>query len=89
MDRGSVMNNPPSNYLVINGFPVLLYSGIEKNLIFDSLYLANFHRRVDPLLEEYIEDEERNVIQIPPNYNPVVWKIKVVARKIVKTEIIN
>jgi hypothetical protein len=40
-------------------------------------------------LEEYLEDEDGSIIQVPTNYNPVVWKIEMVYQKIVKTTVLN
>jgi len=67
----------------------LFYTGIEKSLTFDSYYIANLYKVTNPFLEEYLEDEDGGIIQVPPNYNPVVWKIEMISQKIVKTTVLN
>lgn len=89
LDKGLIKDNPPGYYSIVDEFPVLVYTGIEKNLTFDSLYLANLYKATDPFLEEYIEDDDGSVIQVPPNYNPVAWKIEMISQKIIKTEVLN
>lgn len=89
IDKVSIEQNPPGYYSIVDKFPVLFYTGIERNLTFDSLYLANLYRTIDPFLEEYIEDDDGSIIQVPPNYNPVTWKIEMVSQRIIKTEILN
>lgn len=89
IDKASIEHNPPGHYSTVDEFPVLFYTGIEKNLTFDSLYLAKLYRAIDPFLEEYIEDDDGSIIQVPPNYNPVTWKIEMVSQRIIKTEILN
>lgn len=89
IEKGLIKERTPGYYSVVDEFPVLFYTGIEKSLTFDSLYIANLYETTDPFLEEYIEDEDGSIIQVPPNYNPVVWKIEMVSQKIVKTEVLN
>jgi len=89
IDKGLVKERTPGYYSIVDEFPVLFYTGIEKSLTFDSLYIANLYETTDPFLEEYIEDEDGSIIQVPPNYNPVVWKIEMVSQKIIKTEVLN
>jgi hypothetical protein len=89
IDKALIGHNPPGYYSIVDKFPVLFYTGIEKNLTFDSLYLANLYRTIDPFLEEYVEDDDGSIIQVPPNYNPVTWKIEMVSQRIIKTEILN
>jgi hypothetical protein len=89
IDKGSIKDTPPGYYSKVDEFPVLFYTGIERNLTFDSLYITNLYKVTDPFLEEYIEDEDGSVIQIPPNYNPVTWKIEMVSQRIIKTEVLN
>lgn len=89
IDKGSIKDTPPGYYSIVDEFPVLFYTGIEKNLTFDSLYLANLYKATDSFLEEYIEDEDGSIIQVPPNYNPVAWRIEMISQKIIKTEVLN
>lgn len=81
--------SPPSYYTVIDKVPVLFYTGLESHLLFDSLYLESLEKDVSPFLEEYIEDDEGNILQMPPSYNPAVWKIEVVGDSLIKKEILN
>lgn len=89
IDKGSIKENLPGYYSMVDDIPVLIFTGIEKTLIFDNLYLSNLYMVTDPFLEEYIEDEKGNIIQLPPNYNPVTWKIEMVSQKIIKTQVLN
>jgi hypothetical protein len=89
IDRYAIKNNPPGYYSIVDNCPVLFYTGIEKNLTFDSLYLDNLYKTLEPFLEEYFEDEDGNIIQVPPNYNPVVWKIEMIHHKIIRTQVLN
>jgi hypothetical protein len=89
IDKGSIKDSAPGYYSMVDKFPVLVYTGIEKNLTFDSLYLANLYKVTDSFLEEYLEDEDGSIIQVPPNYNPVTWRIETVSQRIVKTEVLN
>jgi hypothetical protein len=76
-------------YSIVDEFPVLFYTGIEKNLTFDSLYIANLYKVTNPFMEEYLDDEDVSIIQVRPNYNPVVWKIEMISQKIFKTTALN
>jgi outer membrane protein assembly factor BamE (lipoprotein component of BamABCDE complex) len=89
IDKGSIKENPPGYYSLIDDIPVLIFTGVEKTLIFDNLYLSNLYMVTDPFLEEYVEDEKGNIIQLPPNYNPVTWKIEMLSQKIIKTQVLN
>lgn len=89
IDKGLIKDTPPGYYSIVDEFPVLFYTGIEKNLTFDSLYLAKLYEATDSFLEEYIEDEDGSIIQVPPNYNPVAWRIEIMSGRIVKADIIN
>jgi hypothetical protein len=89
LDKGSIKDNPPGHFSIVDEVPVLFYTGIEKSLTFDSLYISRLYEAIDPYLEEYIEDKDGNVLQVPPNYNPEVWKIEMISNKIIKAEIIN
>ena len=89
MDKSLVTSNPPGYFSVVDEFPVLFYTGIEKNLTFDSLYLSDLNKLINPFLEEYLEDEKGDILQVPPNYNPVTWKIEMVNEKVIKSEVLN
>lgn len=89
IDKGLIKDTPPGYYSIVDEFPVLFYTGIEKNLTFDSLYLAKLYEATDSFLEEYIEDEDGSIIQVPPNYNPVAWRIEIMSGRIVKADTIN
>jgi len=81
--------SPPSYYTILGKVPVLFYTGLESYILFDSLYLDNLKKDVSPFLEEYIEDDEGNIIQVPPSYNPAVWRIDFEADSLIKKEILN
>jgi hypothetical protein len=69
--------------------PVLFYTGFEKHLQLDSNYLRNLYGDITPFLMEYTEDEEGNILQMPPNYNSAVWKIDIAADSLIQKEILN
>lgn len=78
--------SPPSHYTVLGKVPVLFYTGLERYILFDSLYLDNLDKDVSRFLEDYIVDEKGNILQMPPSYNPAVWKVEIVEDSIIKIE---
>lgn len=82
-------NSPPSYYTTLGEVPVLFYTGMESHILLDSLYLDNLEKDVSPYLEEYIEDDEGNILQVPPSYNPAVWKIEFEGDSLIKKEILS
>lgn len=80
---------PPSHYTILENIPVLFYTGMEKYIRLDSTYLSNLNQDISPFLIEYVEDEEGNILQMPPSYNPTVWRIEFEADSLIKREILN
>jgi hypothetical protein len=81
--------SPPSYYTILRKVPILFYTGLESHILFDSLYLDNLDKDVSPFLVRYIEDDQGNILQVPPNYNPPVWRIEIVADSLIKKEVLN
>jgi hypothetical protein len=73
-----IKKNPPSLYAKVDSIPVLIFTGIEREISQDSAFVNEIQTRVHPYLEE-----------VPPNYNPVVWRIKTVSQRIVEADIVN
>ncbi len=42
----------PSYYTILSKVPVLFYTGLERHILIDSLYLNNLNKDVSPFLEE-------------------------------------
>jgi hypothetical protein len=61
VNKALVNERLPGYYSIVDEFPVLFYTGIEKSLTFDSLYIANLYKVTNPFLEEYLEDEDGSI----------------------------
>lgn len=84
-----LQKSPPSYYTILDNIPIIFYTGMEKYIRLDSTYLSNMKRDISPFLLEYVEDEDGNILQMPPNYNPAVWRIEFEGDSIIKKEILN
>ena len=74
----NIAENLPSLYAEVDSIPILLFTGVENEVEQDRAYIKEVQKRIYPHLEE-----------VPPNYNPVAWRIKTVSQRIVDAEIIN
>lgn len=73
----------PSYYILVDDIPVLFYTGVEKIVSFDSTYRNHIEKIITPFVESFTEDEDNDVLQLPPSYNPKVWKIEIVNSEVV------
>ncbi len=70
-----IMTDLPSFFTTIDNRPVLVYSGFEKLMSFNKTYIKELEEVMDGYMFEITHDEGE-AIMIPPNYNPIVWKMK-------------
>ena len=80
---------PPSYYTIFEGVPIIFFTGLEKYVQLDSSYLHNLEEEISPFLEKYLEDEDGTILQMPPNYNPAVWRIEMLGDSLVSKEVLN
>jgi hypothetical protein len=76
----SYTKNPPNFFFVQKRIPVLVFTGIEKYVVFESDYLRCLQKVVSHL-EQIREDaptEDPNISRVfpLPTYNPLTWKLK-------------
>ncbi len=74
---GALQYMHPRGYVEIDSIPVLLVSPTEPELKLDSASLKSISERLAWLS------------QPPPNYNPIVWRVKMRSGKIVRREVLN
>ncbi len=84
-----IKKSPPNHDTMLRKVPVLFYTGLERHILFDSVYLSNLEKDVSPFLYEFVVDDENNILQLPPNYNPVVWKIEFEGDSLIKEVRLN
>lgn len=77
----------PRHYFVVDNRPVLVYTGLENLIHFDSSYVHQIETLAKPYIEEWVIAEDGTVLSVPSNYNPEVWKIDVFDRKILHKKI--
>ena len=85
--RGALYEKPPSSYSIVDGVPVLIYTGIENELTFDEECLSQLKKEAYPYLFDDLSQnkrtESRIILNVPPNFNPEVWRVKFVDGKLV------
>lgn len=83
-----VKNDVPGFYAVVDGTPVLFYTGIEYDFAFDSLYFEKLDELLSPRLFDEQVDEEGFIVSPVPFGNPPVWEVKMVSGEITEKEIV-
>jgi hypothetical protein len=73
----------PSFYVFNNRTPILFYVGLEGDFVFSSEYRNRLKKILKPFLIAYKEDANGKILSLAPNYNPVIWEIKMINQKII------
>ncbi len=75
--NASGLQKTPSYYSKVDGHYVLIYTGIEDKIRFDSTSVAAFQATVEPSLYNDAKSKTGNELILPPiTYNPAIWRIK-------------
>lgn len=88
-NKAFLKDRAPGFYSVIDGVPILFFTGLEHSFTFDSLYLSNLDSLLSSALIEYEEDDEGYYIIPPSHMSPQVWKIEMSSGKVTKKEKLN
>lgn len=84
--------NIPSMYFYHRGIVVIVYTGMESEIIPNQKYIECFNRAIS-YLDKYTEtptkDPNFSIINVPPTSNPNVWQVAIVKGKIVSKRILN
>lgn len=79
----------PSFYFISDGKPVLIYTGVESSVKFDSNYESHIRKLTGQFLREFDLKVDKNgqILNVPATSVPVIWEVNIVANRIVLMEI--
>ncbi len=85
----SSLQEVPSFYFISDGKPVLIYTGVESSVKFDSIYENHIRKLTGQFLREFDLKVDKNgqILNVPATSVPVIWEVNVVASRIVLMEI--
>jgi hypothetical protein len=73
----------PSFYILDKRAPILFYTGLEGDFVFSSDYRNKLKKILKPFLVSYKEDTNGEILSLAPNYNPVIWEIKMINQRVI------
>jgi hypothetical protein len=91
ISRSSLLTDNKGFYFFSEHGPVVVYAGLENILEKDSFQIYKNNLAADTLLIDDLptgmkDEEGYEILDLGPNYNPVVWKIVMVSGNIINKE---